>query len=700
MLEDKILKLIEERGRLNFRALASLLEVDKHLKNELRKTLKNMERKGKIFQNKKKQYQVIDGKELILGKLEGNEKGFAFLLNPDGEDIFIDKGDLNTAVHGDEVLVRILPSSPERPAGKVLQIIKRGKTSLVGTFQDQKDFGFVLPDEKKFAKDIFIDKEGKAGAKNGQKVVVNITKWPEGNRNPEGVIEEIIGNPGDKGVDVLSIAKSMGFPMKFPKKVLSQGRNIPQKVLPEEIENRKDYRDITTFTIDGQYSKDFDDAVSIEMTKEGNYRLGVHIADVAHYVKKDSPLDKEAYLRGNSVYLLDEVIPMLPVELSNGICSLNPNEDRLTLSIIMEINPKGQMVQHEIGEGVIRSKRRLVYDRVSDFLEEGKTFPSLEGIEEDLKQMGTLAKILRKKRDQRGSIDFDLPEREIILNEEGKPTDVHLAERREANRLIEEFMLLANETVAEQYFWMDVPFLYRIHEEPDEDKIKELNIIMRPFGYKLHHTDDVKPMEIKQLLESIAGKKESPLIEMMVLRSLKKAKYSSEIEGHFGLASKYYTHFTSPIRRYNDLTIHRIIKELIHNKMTKKDLRHWEDILPGIAEHISATEKLAQEGERAVEDVKLAQYMADKIGETFDGIISGITNFGIFVQLENTIEGLISFKGMDEYMTFDEDKHEAIGRDTNVVYTLGQKVKIEVDSVNTERGQIDFKIVGGKSGKK
>lgn len=692
MLREKIIEVLQKKGDLHIRELARELEVNKNLRKEFRKTLESMEREGLLFQTKKERYRLTDGRYQLVGELQGTRKGMGFVLVEGGKDIFIPGRNLHGALHGDTVLVHILDqgSPGESPTGEVLKVLKRGKVRIIGTFRDEGRYAFVVPDDEKYFKDIYVEQKDFHGAEDGQKVVAKITKWPKGRKNPEGFVDEVLGFPSDKGVDVLSIARGMGFPMDFPKKVLKEASVIPKTVEKSERKGRRDLRDQVTFTIDGADSKDFDDAVSICRRDNGNYLLGVHIADVAHYVPPRSALDREAYRRGNSVYLLDRVIPMLPEALSNGICSLNEGVDRLTMTVEMEVDQNGSLIRHDIFESVIRSRKRLVYTDVSDFLENGKVHPSLKGLTDSLKTMEELAKILRKKRDSRGSIDFDLPEREITLDDQGIPLRIALAERRTANRLIEEFMLLANETVAEQYFWLDVPFLYRIHEQPAEEKIQALNQILRPFGHKLRHTDDVKPMEIKELLSSIEGREEYPLVEMLVLRSLKKARYSEKMEGHFGLASNYYTHFTSPIRRYNDLMIHRIMKDVLHGSLSMKKAAGYEKILPSVAEHISATEKLAQEGERAVEDIKTAQYMADRIGEVYEGRISGITGFGLFVQLENTVEGLVRYDSMDGYVVFDEDAYKAVSTKDKKEYTLGQRVKVEVVGATPLRGQIDF----------
>jgi len=666
---------------------------------EFYKVLDEMEKEGIIIQTKSGRYGLVSKMNLIVGKLEGNEKGFAFLIPDDKEreDVFIPAENTNGAMDGDRVVVRIVNSGMEnkRDEGEVVKILERANTTIVGTYEDSKNFGFVIPDNSKIFYDIFIPKENKNGAKTNQKVVVEITRWPEKRRNPEGKIVDILGYIGEKGVDILSIIKDYKLPEEFPKKVKNQAQQIEGTISEEELKNRVDLRHLNTFTIDGPDAKDFDDAVSIE--KNGDkYRLGVHIADVSHYVKENSPLDKEAFKRGNSIYLIDRVIPMLPEELSNGICSLKPNEDRLTLSVFMEIDKKGNVLNHEIVEGVIRSKARLIYDDVSDLLENGddSAFKGMDNIVEDLKIMEELCHILYERRDRRGSIDFDFPEARIILDDNGKPLDIIKEDRRIANRIIEEFMLICNETIAEEMYWAQIPFLYRIHEEPDEDKINGLNKFLHNFGYMIKGSQEIHPKELQKITKEVKGKKEETLINTIMLRSLKKARYSSEHDIHFGLAAKYYTHFTSPIRRYPDLQIHRIIKKFHKGGLTYNEQEKLNSILPKVAEHTSQTERIAEEVEREVDDLKMAEYMLDRIGNVYEGMISSLTSFGIYVQLENTVEGLVHFENMiDDYYEFDEDNYYVIGKSTKKKYRLGDIVKVKVIDANLIRRTIDFMLV-------
>jgi ribonuclease R len=663
------------------------------------KVLEDMEKEGTIIKTRNERYGIVDKMNLIVGKLEGNEKGFGFLIPDDRtkEDVFIPAEEMNGAIHGDKVIVRIVSKGEpgRKEEGEVIRVLERANETIVGTFESSKNFGFVVADDPRIAYDIFIPKADINGAKTNQKVVVEITRWPEKRRNPEGKVTEILGFVGEKGTDILSIIKQFKLPEEFPDKVKEQAETIEQTVKKEEIENRVDLRNLNAFTIDGADAKDLDDAVSIEILDNGNYKLGVHIADVSHYVRERSALDKEAYKRGNSVYLIDRVIPMLPKELSNGICSLNPNVDRLTLSVFMEIDKNGNVINHEIVEGVIRSKERLVYDDVSNLLENEdlEAARKLKNVSDDLKAMEKLCKILYEKREKRGSIDFDFPEAKIILDDDGIPVDIDKEDRRIANRMIEEFMLVCNETIAEHMYWAEMPFLYRVHEEPDIEKINDFNKFIHNFGYVIKGTQEVHPKELQRLTKEVKGKKEETLINMLLLRSLKKARYSSEENIHFGLAAKYYCHFTAPIRRYPDLQIHRIIKMYINGKLDYDEQGRLESILPEVADHTSTTERTAEEAEREVEDLKIAEYMSKKIGNVYEGMISSLTHFGMFVQLDNTVEGLVHFSNMiDDYYEFDEEKYYIIGEHTNKIYRLGDTVKITVVGADLIKRTVDFML--------
>ncbi|MGI5949030.1 ribonuclease R [Peptoniphilus sp.] len=696
MIKEKIFKIIEESKPLSKDDLMKHLGIKNKEKKGFKKILDEMENEGLIFLDKREKYKVVDNKKYFYGKVQTTSKGFGFLMSKDlDEDIYISKNNLSTALNGDEVIVKKYDDkSGDRDEGKVVSVVKRANNKVVGIFEDKRDFGFVIADESKLAMNIYIPKKKIYGARNGQKVVVKIEKWPTGTKKPEGRIIEVLGYPTDPHVDIMSIAAAMELPMDFSKSAMSEAKQIPQEVREEDLEYRKDFRDLTTFTIDGADSKDFDDAVSLEVLENGDYRLGVHIADVAHYVDENSEIEREAYKRGNSVYLLNKVIPMLPFELSNGICSLNEGVDRLTLSCMMNVDKTGKVKKYEIVESVINSNRRLVYEDVSDFLEDGKVSPSIEGLQDILLNMYELSKTLQKRREEGGAIDFDIPEVVIEVNEDGWPTDIYKKDRRSANKLIEDFMLLANVCVAKRYFYKEIPFLYRVHERPENEKISELNSYIRPLGYALNFDKEVSPMDIQKLLKKVKGKKEELFISTLTLRAMQKAKYSAYQDIHFGLSFEHYTHFTSPIRRYCDLTVHRIIKKDIAYKLSPKTLLRLETELPEIADHISDTEKKAQDAERQVESVKMAEYMSERIGEEYDGFVSSITSFGMFVELPNLVEGLVSYKSMDGYFEFDVENYKAIDYETKIEFHIGDEVKIEVSNVDLNMGTIDFKLVG------
>lgn len=696
MIKEKILELIKNSKPRTRDDLARLFKIKNKEKKEFNRILEELEKEGLIFMDHRKKYRLVDNDKFFFGKLQTNAKGFGFLISENlDEDIYISRNNLKDALNGDEVIVRRYRDSfGDKPEGKVLSIVRRVNSKFVGVFQNKKDFGFVVSDESKMAMDIYVPKKKFKGAKNGQKVVVKIEKWPEANKKPEGRIVEVLGYPEDPDVDILSVAAGLDLPMEFSKAALSEAKSLPQEIREEDLKGRRDLRDLMTFTIDGADSKDFDDAVSLELAKNGNYLLGVHIADVAHYVEEYSSIDEEAFKRGNSVYLLNKVIPMLPFELSNGICSLNEGVDRLTLSVLAEIDKKGQVIKYEILESVINSKRRLVYENVSDYLEKNITHDSLKGLEKTLDKMYELAKILEDKREKGGAIDFDIPEVIIEVDERGWPQNIHKRDRRSANKLIEDFMLMANVCVAKEYYFKKIPFLYRIHERPKDEKISELNSYLRPLGYMINFDEKVEPRDVQKVLEKAKGTKEEMFISTMTLRSMAKARYSEVNDIHFGLAFDHYSHFTSPIRRYADLTIHRIIKKKIQGKLSKGDLTNLKAILPDIAEQVSKTEKVAQDAERQVEDIKMAEYMSERIGEVYKGRISSITNFGMFVELDNLIEGLVGYRTMDGYYEFDQDNYRAIDYRTKKEFHIGDDVTIKVVNVDLNMGNIDFKMVG------
>ncbi|OLO38167.1 ribonuclease R [Alkalihalophilus pseudofirmus] len=675
---------------------------------EFVKVLNSMEEQGLIVRTRSNRYGVPERMNLIKGRVQGNAKGFAFIIpEVQGEtDVYVSQSDLGGAMNGDTVLVRLHPKSTgTRPEGSIIRIIERGMKQIVGTYMDHEQYGMVVADDKRIPNDIFIPKTASKGAAEGHKVVVKITKFPEGRNSAEGEVTEILGHKNDPGIDILSIIHKHGLPQEFPQDVLDQAESVPDEIDPEEIKNRRDLRDKTIVTIDGADAKDLDDAVNVEKLENGNYLLGVHIADVSYYVKEGSPIDVEAEERGTSCYLVDRVIPMIPHRLSNGICSLNPKVDRLTLSCEMEITPDGQVVAHDIFQSVIRTTERMTYTEVRKILqdEDEEVLQRFEPLIPFFKQMGELADILRKKRFERGAIDFDFKEAKVLVDEEGKPTDVVIRERSVAERLIEEFMLAANETIAEHFHWLKVPFIYRIHDDPKEDKLNKFLEFITNFGYVVRGTaNSIHPRALQQLIEAVRGEPEETVISTVMLRSMQQAKYDPESLGHFGLSTEFYTHFTSPIRRYPDLIVHRLIRTyLIEGKTDEKTQSHWKSRLDEIAKHSSEMERRSVDAERETDEVKKAQYMEDKIGETFTGMISGVTNFGIFVELENTIEGLVHVSYLtDDYYSYDERAYAMIGERTGNVFRIGDELEVRCINVNVEESSIDFEIVGMKEPKK
>ncbi|CCY58853.1 ribonuclease R [Clostridium sp. CAG:632] len=658
-----------------------------------------MTEEGRIVKTPRGKYQRLDA-GILCGTFTGNNRGFGFVtVEGDDEDYFIPEKACNGALHMDTVLMRVTnaeSSAGRRREGEIIRILSHGIKELVGTFDPGKGYGFVIPDNQKFNQDIFIPKALTKGAVRGHKVVVQITDYGNKNQKPEGRITEILGHINDPGTDVISIVKAYDLPVEFPDMVMRQAERTPEEPDAKDYAGRKDLRDWMTVTIDGDDAKDLDDAITLRKTEDG-YELGVHIADVSEYVTEHSPLDEEALTRGTSVYLVDRVIPMLPHRLSNGICSLNQGTDRLALSCIMQINEKGNVVHHEITETVIRVDRRMSYANVNKILEQNDEAVKQEYAEflPMFYQMKELADILRKKRDKRGSIDFDFPETQIILDEKGFPVDIRPYERLTANKIIEDFMLLANETVAEDYFWQELPFVYRTHESPDPDRIRKLGILVSNFGYCLKaNPENIHPKEFQKLLERISDSPEEAMISRLTLRSMKQAKYSTICYGHFGLATHYYCHFTSPIRRYPDLQIHRIIKENLHGKLSDKRITHYEKILPEVSESCSKLERRADEVEREVEKMKKVQYMSHRIGECYEGVISGVNAWGMYVELPNTVEGLVHVTNMvDDYYYYDEEKYAMIGKDTGKEYTLGEKVWVMVKAADRISKTIDFILV-------
>lgn len=680
---------------MKLKELAILLNVPKEQREELKQVLNLLLAEGKISVSKKGKFGKAEAFALV-GVFSGNARGFGFVaIEGQEEDVFIPADRTGGALHGDRVQI-VIDSEGRggRPEGTVVRILEHANETLVGTYEKGKGYGFVIPDNQRISKDIFIPQGCSQGAVSGHKVMVKIKDFGEKKgKKPEGVITEILGHIHDPGVDILSIVRAYGLPEDFPAAVKTQLKQIPDEVKKDSWAGRKDLRDLLTVTIDGEEAKDLDDAISIERAGEG-YRLGVHIADVSHYVQEHTPLDEEAFKRGTSVYLVDRVIPMLPHQLSNGICSLNEGEDRLALSCLMEIDSQGNVTGHEIAETVIRSDRRMTYTAVNAIVTDHDPQVTAEYAEfaEMFLLMKELADILRKKRHARGSIDFDFPESRIVLDEKGKPLEIKAYERNAATRIIEDFMLLANETVAEDYFWQELPFLYRTHDKPDEDRMKRLGTFINNFGYVLRMPGgQVYPKEIQKLLDKVEGTPEELLISRLTLRSMKQAKYTTENTGHFGLAARYYTHFTSPIRRYPDLQIHRIIKESLHGGLTGKRISHYEKILPQVAVQTSALERRADEAERETDKLKKVQYMERFIGQEFEGVISGVTSWGFYVELPNTVEGLVHISELrDDYYVFLEERYELSGEMTGKTYKLGQTIRVQLTGCDRFSKTIDF----------
>lgn len=698
-LTKKVLNYMKEEAYspLLLVELARAIGAKSEEQKELKRILIHMEEEGLIVRTRKKRYGLPEKMNLVVGVLQGSQKGFGFLVpdNPKEKDLYIPVENLNGAMHNDKVIARITLGSigGNKREGEVIRVLKRGNEKVVGTFEKNKKYGFVMPDDRRIYQDIFISKDDFGKAKEGYKVVVEITKWPEGRRNPEGKVIEVLGYKDDPEIDIISIIRMHNLPEDFSDDVKRQVLKIPNEVEMKQTMGRKDLRDSLIITIDGDDAKDLDDAISLEILENGHFLLGVHIADVSQYVFEKSPLDKEALSRGTSVYLIDRVLPMLPKELSNGICSLSPHIDRLTLSCNMEIDRKGKVIGYDVYESVINSKERMTYNDINKILECGdnelkKKYDYLLDMFENMEK---LMKILRNKRNERGSLDFEFDETKVELDNKGKPIDIRPYVRGVSEKIIEEFMIVCNETIAEHFYWKEMPFIYRVHEEPDSEKMQAFNLLIHNFGYNIKGAEDVHPKALQNILEKAKGKKEERLVNTLLLRSLKKAKYDGKNLGHFGLASRNYCHFTAPIRRYPDLMIHRIIKEDLHGKMSKERIEKLQEIIPYIAIQSSVRERGADEAEREIIDLKKAQYMEDKIGEEFEGIISGITAYGMYVQLENTVEGLVHVSNMeDDYYIFDESNYLLIGERKRKVFRIGDIVKINVLSVDIKNRSIDF----------
>lgn len=644
-------------------------------------------------------------KENKIGTYRKNQKGFGFVkIDEQEEEIYIARENSLNALNGDTVSIEILQEAnrekDKKAEGKIVKIIRHEKDTVVGTFQKSRNFGFVVPDDQNFGTDIFISKSNWGKARNNHKVMVKITQYPKKEKNAEGKIIEVLGGVNEAGVDMLSLIKQYELPYKFPEEVVAEAKSFGNEIDKKDIQNRKDLRKDIIFTIDGEDAKDLDDAIHVEKLSNGNYKLDVHIADVSYYVREKSELDKDAYLRGTSIYMLGRVIPMLPRELSNGICSLNAGQDRYTLSCSMEITPKAKIVNSDIYKAVINVKERMNYTDVQKILDKSdeKILKKYEKYINDFELMAELATILKNKRKENGYLNLDIPESKITLDENGFAINVQKYETYFSNEIIEQFMLAANETVAEKFYWLQAPFIYRNHEAPDLDKVKDLNKVLYNFGYKIKISkeDIIYPNEFAKILDDVKGKETEKVVSNIILRTLRVAKYEAENKGHFGIASKYYCHFTSPIRRYPDLFIHRIISKYLENDYMVNEfwIKKYEKRAEKRAENCSERERTATKVEREAEDIKKAEYMENKIGEEYEGIISSITNFGIFVELENTIEGLIRYETLgDEYFIYNEERREAIGEHSNKIYKIGDKVKIRVADANKALRRIDFEIV-------
>lgn len=679
---------------MKLKEIAMLLQIPREQRNELKEVLEALEADGKIYISKKGKY-VKGQPQYLKGIFQANLRGFGFVLREDEEDVFIPEENINGAFQGDEVEF-LITKSPEgrRKEGKIVRVVSHGTTKVIGLYEKSKSFGFVRPDNQRFLKDIYIPAGKEKGAMTGHKVVVELTSYGGEKMKPEGKVVEIIGHINDPGTDIMSIVKGYDMPVEFPEKVLNQAERVGKDVSEADMAGRMDLRDWQMVTIDGEDAKDLDDAVSLTEVENG-WKLGVHIADVTNYVQEKSALDREALKRGTSVYLADRVIPMLPHKLSNGICSLNAGENRLALSCIMTVDKKGEIVDHVIAETVIRVDQRMSYTSVAKILEaqDEQERQKYEKLVPMFEQMAEVSGLLRERRKKRGAIDFDFPETKMILDEQGRPVELKPYERNVATKMIEDFMLAANETVAEEYFCREIPFLYRTHEAPEEDKVKKLSTFINNFGYHIHMGNEIRPKEIQKLLEKVEGTPQEALISRLALRSMKQARYTPENAGHFGLAAQYYTHFTSPIRRYPDLQIHRIIKENLRGRLSDDRMAHYEKILQEVATQSSEMERRAEEAERESVKLKKVEYMQDRIGEEFEGVISGITKWGAYVELPNTIEGLVHVVNMkDDHYEYREEQYELVGEHFRNVYKLGQRVRVRVLGADWLQRTIDFEF--------
>lgn len=683
---------------MKIKEIAILLQVSKEDRPELEMVLEELQGEGKIELSKRGKYKKAE-RALLVGTFIGNARGFGFVeIEGREEDVFIPESGVNGAIHHDTVEIELLPGRHgKRAEGSVIRILAHEFKEVVGTFEKCKNFGFVIPDNQKLTQDIFIPIERSKGAVNGHKVVVELTSYGSAVKKPEGKVTKIIGHVNDPGVDILSVVYNYELPVEFPERVLNQAERVAKDVSEADMQGRLDLRHLQIVTIDGEDAKDLDDGISLTRDEEaGIWHLGVHIADVTNYVQENSALDREARKRGTSVYLVDRVIPMLPHALSNGICSLNQGVDRLALSCLMDIDDRGNVVSHQIAETVICVDRRMTYTSVKKILtdHDEHEIKEYEELVPMFERMEKLAGILREKRRQRGSIDFDFPESKIILDETGKPVEIKPYDRNVATKIIEDFMLLANETVAQDYYWQELPFVYRTHENPDPEKIQQLAMFIANFGYGIRNgREEIHPKELQKLLARIEDSPEESLISRLTLRSMKQAKYTVDCTGHFGLAAKFYCHFTSPIRRYPDLQIHRIIKDNLRGRMDKDRIGHYEAILPEVAEHSSKMERRAEEAEREVDKMKKVEYILQHLDETFEGVISGMNSYGFYVELPNTVEGMVHVSNLyDDRYYYNEQTYEMYGVDTGRVYRMGQRVKVRVLDADKEMRTIDFGI--------
>lgn len=709
----------KEYQPMRAKELAVLLQVPAGKRDQLHEILDMLLEEGKITVNKRGRYEAVrsankeqekkegkkagkekkkkDREKYLTGIFIGHAKGFGFveLSEEEGEDVYIPEEETGGAFHGDQVqiILKKEEKAGRRREGRVVKVLERGTREIVGTFQESSGFGFVVPDNQRFVRDIFIQRENFLGAKDQDKVVVEIRDYGTRKRSPEGKIIQVLGSLDEKGIDVLSVAKSCGLPMEFPEKVLNQAERIRESLNEGDFYGRLDLRDVTMVTIDGEDAKDLDDAVSL--SKEGNlFHLGVHIADVSNYVQYNSALDREALKRGTSVYLVDRVIPMLPKKLSNGICSLNAGEDRLALSCLIDIDEKGKVVSHGIAETVIHVNERMTYTDVKKILqkEDEKVSERYKELLPMFFQMEELSALLRKRRKKRGAIDFDFPESKVELDENGKPVRIYPYEQNVATRIIEDFMLAANETVAQEYAQAEIPFVYRTHENPDMEKMEPVLELVHRAGVKVKKSkEEIRPKEVQKILMELEGKESEAFFSRLILRSMKQAKYTTECTGHFGLAARYYCHFTSPIRRYPDLQIHRIIKENLRGKMTEAKIRHYQEILDEVARQSSAMERRAEEAERETIKMKKAEYMESQIGQVYEGIISGVTDWGFYVELGNTVEGLVHVNSLtDDYYIYDNSRYTLTGEKKKKSFAIGQTVKVRVAQADARERTVDF----------